>query len=214
MKKQIGNDVRLEWIILRKGVAEDFTDATDLLLTAFIPNLSIDELILPTARVGNVFTLNIPATGLAIGTYTIRLQYKKPDPAFASGKASISTAVKGAFQIVPIGASEDDLNDELTSNVVYCTDGATFIPSVSVVGNEIILSWTNDKGYENPLPINIKGDKGDVGKSAYEYYLESTTEPTPLTEAEFSTMLGNLPTYVQDAILATSNANTNIRVLL
>ena len=34
MKKQIGNDVRLEWTILRKGVAEDFTDATDLSLTA------------------------------------------------------------------------------------------------------------------------------------------------------------------------------------
>lgn len=207
MKKQIGNDVRLEWTILRKGVAEDFADATDLSLTAFIPNLSVDEVIIPIAKVGNVFTLNIPTTDLAIGTYTIRLQYKKLDPAFVSGKASISTAVNSAFQIVPIGASEDDLNDELTSNVVYCTDGATFIPSVSVVGNEIILSWTNDKGYENPLPINIKGDKGDVGKSAYEYYLESTTEPTPLTEAEFSTMLGNLPTYVQDVILATSNAN-------
>ena len=135
MKKQIGNDVRLEWTILRKGVAEDFSDATELSLTAFIPKLSIDEVTIPIARVGNVFTLNIPTTDLAIGTYTIRLQYKKPDPAFASGKASISTAVNGAFQIVPIGASEDDLNDELTSNVVYCTDGATFIPSVSVVGN-------------------------------------------------------------------------------
>ena len=92
MKKQIGNDVRLEWTILRKGVTEDFSDATDLSLTAFIPNLSIDELILPIARVGNVFTLNIPTTDLSIGTYTIRLQYKKPDPAFVSGKASISTA--------------------------------------------------------------------------------------------------------------------------
>ena len=127
MKKQIGNDVRLEWTILRKGVAEDFTDATDFSLTAFIPNLSIDELILPIARVGNVFTLNIPTTDLAVGTYTIRLQYKKPDPAFASGKASISTAVNGAFQIVPIGAAEDDLNDELTSNVVYCTDRAPYL---------------------------------------------------------------------------------------
>ena len=207
MKKQIGNDVRLEWTILRKGVAEDFTNATDLSLTAFIPNLSVDEVAIPIARVGNVFTLNIPTTELAIGTYTIRLQYKKPDPAFESGKASISTAVNSAFQIVPIGASEDDLNDEITSNVVYCTDGATYFPSISVVGSEVILSWINDKGYVNPLPINIKGDKGDIGKSVYEYYLESTTESTPMTEAEFSTMLGALPTYVQNAILATNNAN-------
>lgn len=207
MKKQIGNDVRLEWTILRKGVAEDFTNATDLLLTAFIPNLSVDEVTIPIARVGNVFTLNIPTTDLAIGTYTIRLQYKNPDPAFESGKASISTAVNNAFQIVPIGASEDDLNDTLTSNVVYCTDGATFFPSVSVVGDEVILSWSNNKGYSNPLPIDIKGEKGDEGKSAYEYYLESTTEPIPLTEAEFSAMLGSLPTYVQEVILATNNAN-------
>ena len=33
-------------------------------------------------------------------------------------------------------------------------DGATFTPSVDEAGN---LSWTNDKGRENPATVNIKG---------------------------------------------------------
>lgn len=39
-------------------------------------------------------------------------------------------------------------------------DGATFTPSVDDNGN---LSWTNDKGRENPATKNIKGPKGDTG---------------------------------------------------
>ena len=39
-------------------------------------------------------------------------------------------------------------------------DGATFTPSVSADG---VLSWTNDKGLENPKTQNIKGEKGDTG---------------------------------------------------
>lgn len=39
-------------------------------------------------------------------------------------------------------------------------DGATFTPSVNDNGD---LSWTNDKGKENPPTVNIKGAKGDPG---------------------------------------------------
>lgn len=39
-------------------------------------------------------------------------------------------------------------------------DGATFTPIVSDNGD---LSWTNDKGKENPPTVNIKGEKGDPG---------------------------------------------------
>lgn len=34
-------------------------------------------------------------------------------------------------------------------------NGATFTPSVSSSG---VISWTNDKGLNNPTPVNIKGD--------------------------------------------------------
>ena len=37
--------------------------------------------------------------------------------------------------------------------------GATYTPSVSEDG---VLSWTNDRGLENPEAVNIKGQKGDA----------------------------------------------------
>lgn len=37
---------------------------------------------------------------------------------------------------------------------------ATFTPSVDAAGN---ISWTNDRGLENPATVNIKGPKGDTG---------------------------------------------------
>ena len=40
-------------------------------------------------------------------------------------------------------------------------DGATFIPTVSPEG---IISWENDKGLQNPEPVNIKGDPGVQGE--------------------------------------------------
>ena len=39
-------------------------------------------------------------------------------------------------------------------------DGATFTPVVSEDGT---LSWTNNKGLDNPAPVNIKGPKGNKG---------------------------------------------------
>jgi hypothetical protein len=56
-------------------------------------------------------------------------------------------------------------------DVIHGEDGATFIPTVDSQGN---LSWTNDKGLENPKTVNIrgadgakgaKGDKGDTGST-------------------------------------------------
>ena len=41
-------------------------------------------------------------------------------------------------------------------------NGATFIPSIDSEGN---LSWSNDKGLENPTPVNIKGPKGPKGET-------------------------------------------------
>ena len=42
------------------------------------------------------------------------------------------------------------------------TNGATFTPNISEDG---VLSWTNDKGLDNPDSVNIKGPRGDKGDS-------------------------------------------------
>lgn len=39
-------------------------------------------------------------------------------------------------------------------------NGATFYPTVSTDG---VISWSNDKGYPNPEPVNIKGATGAQG---------------------------------------------------
>lgn len=46
-------------------------------------------------------------------------------------------------------------------------NGATFTPDVSADG---VLSWTNDKGLNNPAPVNIKGADGADGKDGKDGY--------------------------------------------
>ena len=53
-----------------------------------------------------------------------------------------------------------DLVLEIDTNIYHGADGATFIPSVSSAG---VISWTNDQGYQNPDPVNIKGPQGEQG---------------------------------------------------
>jgi hypothetical protein len=43
-------------------------------------------------------------------------------------------------------------------------NGATFVPYVD---NDGIIHWTNNKGLVNPLPVNIKGPKGDKGDQGF-----------------------------------------------
>ena len=40
-------------------------------------------------------------------------------------------------------------------------NGATFYPSVSEEG---VISWTNNRGLENPAPVNIRGPQGERGE--------------------------------------------------
>lgn len=49
--------------------------------------------------------------------------------------------------------------DSIKTGGFGALDGATFTPSVSSDG---VLSWTNDKGKDNPVSVNIKGPKGDA----------------------------------------------------
>lgn len=62
-------------------------------------------------------------------------------------------------------------------------DGATFTPFVDDDGN---LSWSNDKGLDNPKTVNIKGEKPKKGT---DYYTEA--EKTEMVNA----VLSALPTW-------------------
>lgn len=73
------------------------------------------------------------------------------------------------YEIVDAQARADVQSLELNGGTGTGTsgeDGATFTPSVDANGN---LSWTNDKGLDNPATVNImgptgpQGEKGDTG---------------------------------------------------
>lgn len=66
--------------------------------------------------------------------------------------------------------------------------GATFTPSVAADGT---LSWTNNKGLENPAPVNIKGEKGDQGDKGDTYTL------TEADKTEIAEKAVGIPEYVK-----------------
>lgn len=58
-------------------------------------------------------------------------------------------------ETVIAGQNLNDIQDSIIALEGKSTEnGATFTPSVSESG---VISWTNDKGLENPTPVNIKG---------------------------------------------------------
>ena len=73
-------------------------------------------------------------------------------------------------------------------------DGATFTPSVSENGD---LSWTNNKGLENPTTVNIKGEKGDKGEKGEQgspFRIIKTYPNVEAMQADFDNM--NVGDYV------------------
>ena len=76
-----------------------------------------------------------------------------------------------------------ETTDELISKVENGDfNGATFTPSVSNDGD---LSWSNDKGLDNPITVNIKGQKGDTGEP---FTISKTYPSVEAMEADFDNM--------------------------
>lgn len=67
-------------------------------------------------------------------------------------------------------------------------DGATFTPRVDAEGN---ISWSNDKGLDNPQTQNIKGQKGDTGEP---FTISKTYPSVEAMQADFDNM--NVGDYV------------------
>lgn len=101
--------------------------------------------------------------------------YEETDQKYNDAQANIDELVSNTQQTLDKIVSDTDgkISAEITSQLNEAKnsgefDGATFIPLVSENGD---LSWSNDKGMENPDTINImgpKGDKGDTGGAAGE----------------------------------------------
>ena len=73
---------------------------------------------------------------------------------------TLDVKFKEQDQTFGVGFKENEQNLNVDFGELQTVGGATFIPNVS---NEGVISWTNDKGLQNPTPVNIKGDKGEQG---------------------------------------------------
>lgn len=60
-------------------------------------------------------------------------------------------------------------------------NGATFIPTVSPDG---VISWENDKGLENPPPVNIKGPAYTLTESDKQEIVQSVVAELPVYNGE------------------------------
>lgn len=70
-----------------------------------------------------------------------------------------------AEEMVTLQVVLNDFARQISDHEERIDEGyVTFTPSVSEDG---YLSWSNDKGRENPAPVNIKGPQGDVGADGY-----------------------------------------------
>ena len=75
-------------------------------------------------------------------------------------------------------------------------DGATFLPNVDTEGN---VSWTNNKGLENPTPQNIKGPQGPQGIQGEAFKIKKTYASIEEMQADFDNM------EVGDYVMITSS---------
>lgn len=73
-----------------------------------------------------------------------------------------SEVIMGCDDFKPLNSRSDKPDPE-----IVVRSGATFTPKVSEEG---LLSWTNDKGLQNPKPVNIKGPAGKEGEPGKDGY--------------------------------------------
>lgn len=64
-------------------------------------------------------------------------------------------------------------------------NGATYLPNVDTEGN---ISWTNDKGLENPNSQNIRGPQGIQGKQGEAFKIKKTYSSIEEMQADFDNM--------------------------
>ena len=79
--------------------------------------------------------------------------------------APVENGLYGAKYYADLSKTLND-NIEKKAEEVKNDSGTYFIPSIDFEGT---LTWTNTGNKENPLPVNIKGPKGDKGEQGWSF---------------------------------------------
>lgn len=93
-----------------------------------------------------------------------------------------------------------DLKEDISNGEL---NGATFTPSVSAEGD---LSFTNDKGLDNPETVNIRGPQGSIGPQGQAFTIKKTYSTIDLMKADYDNMKVNDYVMIDGNIEESENA--------
>ena len=209
----IGNDNKAyEMVILNNACmipSEILLKNQLVLLGVYAYKVDDDNLVLrysPTPKIFQISNGSYKADSVPSEEIT-PTQYEQYQQALQNGLAEVNAKLQEVINTSETleengtyakkqGDYAKETTDELISKVENGDfNGATFTPSVSNDGD---LSWSNNKGLDNPTTVNIKGQKGDTG----EPFTISKTYPSVETmEADFDNM------DVGDYVMIASSVN-------
>lgn len=219
MKKRIGNDFQMLWIITENGETVDISTVTDFALSVhlsssiyFTPDYVISE--------GSPLVQITKEQINELGTYYFLATWRVEDANYADGYRDVTADVT-TFEIVPKSAQEEDVTDTITSEVAlgYRGNGIESIDLTNTVGLVKTYTITYTDGTTTTFDVTDGADghspvitfvgttiyvdgvagadlKGDTGASAYEIYLAETTDDPPMTINEW----GNLMTGILNVL--------------
>lgn len=149
----VGKKVRLEFSPDWEGLTKTVVFMAGKIVRDVVD--AADEITIPAE------VLAVPMHHLHVGVYGVSPDGRVTPTVRAEGPriepGADPSGDEGAAPALPVWAQLRQQIDELRKQLDECAESATFIPAVSADG---ILSWTNDKGLENPSPVNIKGADG------------------------------------------------------
>lgn len=217
MKKRVGNDIKMTWTILRSGEAEVFDNATNIKIYAYQINTSTSNIEVDFVRNSNVFSLNIPAESLNVGTYDLRLTYNKPDSDIEGGLGSYAIDEHEAFQIVKHTEAEDATGTDITGEVVYYHSSYVYIASASDTAGanfnypaNISQDYLAILNVTTEIPTPVVGDFEGLWFSKIDAYRAAQIGGYTGTMEQFYLDLVSvhgLSDIIEDAIAATTAAN-------
>lgn len=138
------------------------------------------QVINPAAVSGSIVTIELSDQCLTVaGLCSCEIQFYKSSQQLTSAMFKVSVC-PGVYDADALESSDEYLSlSKATNNAEEAADkanaaaekanqaadnvkdGTTYIPNVSAEG---IISWTNEQGLENPVPVNIKGPQGEPGQ--------------------------------------------------
>lgn len=161
MKIRKDNDFVLNWAINWNGIAEDFTGATDMVLTASVFGIVKTIPDESYSIIGNIVRIEFtPEICNIPGVYRIDLKYSKPSSEFVDGERRSAVDVK-AFKIV-----ETSDNADTTRNLSSTSDA---VAGFALKYEDLTAEQKEELRGKGIASIQLTAEDGDVNTYTITY---------------------------------------------